>query len=622
MRQSRTRIRGRTGRLLAAVPLLVAAVLLTGCGPKVETVTDVRAGEGTPVEGGTATMALPPAATPNWIFPIGAPGYLATYNSAIQDLLYPPLYTPETAKSGKLTTDSPRNVAEKPRYSDGNRTVTVPLKKHYRWSDGKPVTAGDVAFWFELIRGNKDDWGGYSPKLLPDNVEKLQVLDAHTLRLRLDRAYNPAWFTANQLARFKPLPRHAWSKKGESPKKVFQRLLSHAKQLSKFDSDPLWKTTMGPWRVEKWTTSGSVSLVPNKRYGGPDKPHLDRVVLKPFTTAGSEFNVLRAGGLDYGYIPPSVMAQSEHFKKTGYRIDPWESWGITYIVPNLNNPRTGPLMRQRYVRQALQSLIDQKSISEHVWQGSAEPTLGPVPAALMEDNPLPYDPAKARRLLTSHGWQRGDDGTLRCERPGTGEGKCGKGIAKGRRLALELLSQSGSTETSNTMQAIKSSFSREGVRLDIREQPLNTVLGTTVPCKKSEPVCSQWEMGFFGTQGSWIFPVDPSGEQLFATGAPSNMGNWSDPETDRLIKRTEYGDDPTSMRDYARHLAREVPVLWTPNPAYQVSVIRSDLRGIDQNPTLSLSPQDWYFVKKSGDGKDGRDGKDGNADQHGKGAGR
>ncbi|MDJ1132459.1 peptide ABC transporter substrate-binding protein [Streptomyces iconiensis] len=599
MRQPRTRTGGRTRRASIA-GLLLAALVLTGCGPKVEAVTDLGADEGTPVEGGTATMALPPAATPNWIFPIGAPGYLATHNSAIQNLLYPPLFTPEENKSGKVTMDSPRNVAEKPRFSDGNRTVTITLKKHYRWTDGTPVTADDVRFWFELIRANKNDWGGYSPKLMPDNVKKFELLGKHSFRLHLDRGYNPDWFVASQMESIKPLPRHAWSKKGEDPKKVFKRLLSHAKQLSKFDSDPLWKTTMGPWRVEKWTTSGVVQLVPNKRYAGPDKPHLDRVVLKPFTTAGSEFNVLRSGGLDYGYIPPSVMAQSEHFKKTGYRVEPWDSWGITYIVPNLNNPRTGPLIRQRYLRQALQSLIDQKSVAEHVWHGSAQPTLGPVPAALMDGNPFPYDPAKARRLLTGHGWKRGDDGTLRCAEPGTGEGQCGKGIGKGRRLALELLSQSGSTESSNTMQEIKSSFSRAGVSLQVREQPLNTVLGTTVPCKPEELVCSQWEMGFFGTAGSWIFPADPSGEKIFASGGPSNMGNWSDPETDRLIKRTEYSDDPSALRDYARHLAREVPVLWTPNPAYQVSVIRNDLRGVDQNPTLTLAPQDWYFVKKNG----------------------
>ncbi|MEU9123356.1 peptide ABC transporter substrate-binding protein [Streptomyces sp. NPDC048506] len=580
--------------------LLGASVLvgLVGCTPAGNVVTDLGATGGTPVRGGTATMALPPASTPNWIFPIGAPGYLASYNSAIQDLLFLRLFTPERKGDG-LSMDSPRNLAEAPRYGDRNTTVTITLKKGHQWSDGTPVTTRDVEFWFDLIKHNKREWAGYSPKLMPDDVVAFDVLDDRTFRLRLDRAYNPAWFTANELQDFVALPVHAWNPDNEAPQRAFARLMRHARQFSRFATDPLWKTVDGPWTIEKWSTSGQVSLVPNTRYRGPDKPHLDRVVLKPFTTADSEFNVLRAGGVDYGYLPPSVMAQAATFKERGYRIDPWEGWAITYIVLNYQHPTAGPLLRQAYLRQALQLLIDQKAISRVVWHGSAAPTLGPVPAGLLDEDPYPYDPERAKSLLSGHGWAD-RDGVLRCVRPGRGAHACGAGVREGQELRLSLLSQSGSTETSNTMQVVKSEFGRAGIALDVRQQPLNTVLGTTVPCKRTEPLCAQWQLGFFGTQGSWYFPVDPSGEQIFATNAPSNMGRWSDPETDRLIRDTEYSDDPAAMRDYGRTVARRLPVLWTPNPAYQVSAIRNDLRGVDQNPTLSLTPQNWYFVKKGG----------------------
>ncbi|MGW7491207.1 peptide ABC transporter substrate-binding protein [Streptomyces sp. NPDC054786] len=594
-----TRIRGPLGRAVAAVLLGVFA--LVGCDPTGNVVTDLGATGGTPVDGGTATMALPPAATPNWIFPIGAPGYLATYNSAIQNLLFLPLFAPER-KGDALTMDSPRGLAEPPRYSDRNTTVTITLKKGYEWSDGQPVTTRDVKFWFDLIRHNKQDWAGYSPKLMPDDVKAFETVDDRTFRLRLDRAYNPAWFTANELQDFVALPVHAWNPGHQSPERAFARLMRHARQFSQFATDPLWKTVNGPWRIAQWTTAGQVSLVPNRSYRGPDRPRLDRVVLKPFTTADSEFNVLRAGGIDYGYIPPAVMAQSAKFRERGYRIDPWEGWAVTYIVLNFQHPTAGPLLRQTYLRQALQHLIDQKSISRVIWHGSAAPTLGPVPAGLLDRDPYPYDPLRAKALLAGHGWAD-RDGTLRCTRPGHGPGECGAGIEGGRELRLTLLSQSGSTETSNTMQAVKSEFGKAGIALDVRQQPLNTVLGTTVPCRKTEPLCAQWQLGFFGTQGSWYFPPDPSGEKLFATGAPSNMGNWSDPRTDRLIRATEYSDAPAAMRTYGREVARQLPVLWTPNPAYQVSVIRNDLRGVDQNPTLSLAPQNWYFVKKGGAGR-------------------
>ncbi|WP_245689729.1 peptide ABC transporter substrate-binding protein [Streptomyces chattanoogensis] len=581
---------------MAAV--LFGFLALVGCGPGGNVVTRLGPTGGTPVEGGTVTMALPPAATPNWIFPIGAPGYLAGYNSAIQNLLFLPLYLPEK-KGDALTMDSPRGLAEPPRYSDGNKTVTITLKKGYRWSDGKPVTTRDVKFWFDLIQHNKQEWAGYSPGLMPDDVKKFEITGDRTFRLRLDRAYNPAWFTANELQDVVALPVHAWNPGHEGPKKTFARLMRHARRFSRFATDPLWKTVNGPWTVEKWTTSGQVSLTPNKKYRGPDTPHLDRVILKPFTTADSEFNVLRAGGVDYGYIPPSVMARSAAFKQLGYRIDPWEGWAVTYIVLNYHHPAAGPLLRQSYLRQALQHLIDQKAISRVIWHGSAAPTLGPVPASLLHGEPYPYDPERARTLLAAHGWSE-RDGVLRCVRPGGGAGECGTGVRRGRELRFSLLSQSGSTETANTMQAIKSEFGKAGIALDIRQQPLNTVLGTTVPCKRTEPLCAQWQLGFFGTQGSWYFPPDPSGEKIFATNAPSNMGSWSDRHTDRLIRATEYSDDPTALCDYGREVARRLPVLWTPNPAYQVSVIRNDLRGVDQNPTLTLAPQDWYFVTADG----------------------
>ncbi|MFG2138081.1 peptide ABC transporter substrate-binding protein [Streptomyces sp. NPDC048650] len=594
-----TRIRGPLGRVAAV--LLLGVLTLVGCGPAGNVVTTVGATGGTPVRGGTATMALPPAAVPDWIFPIGAPGYLASYNSAVQNLLFLPLFTPEQ-KGDALTMDSPRGLAEAPRYSDRNTTVSVTLKKGYEWSDGKPVTTRDVKFWFDLIKYNKREWAGYSPKLMPDDVRRFDIVDERTFRLRLDRAYNPKWFTANELQDFVALPAHAWNPGDEGPRRAFARLMRHAKRFSHFATDPLWKTVDGPWRIEKWTTSGLVSLIPNKQYRGPDRPHLDRVVLKPFTTADSEFNVLRAGGVDYGYLPPSVMAQSAKFKEMGYRIDPWEGWAITYIVLNYHHPTAGPLLRHGYLRRAMQHLIDQKAISRVIWHGSAAPTLGPVPAGLLDGDPYPYDPGRARALLAGHGWAD-RDGTLRCVRPGSGPRECGAGVKDGRELRLSLLSQSGSTETSNTMQAIKSDFGRAGITLDVRQQPLNTVLGTTVPCKRAEPACAQWQLGFFGTQGSWYFPPDPSGEKIFTTDAPSNMGSWSDPDTDRLIRATEYSAAPAAMRDYGREVARRLPVLWTPNPAYQVSAIRNDLRGVDQNPTLSLAPQNWYYVRNGGTGK-------------------
>ncbi|MEV0259313.1 peptide ABC transporter substrate-binding protein [Streptomyces sp. NPDC050732] len=604
----------------AAAALLVLAAALAGCTREGGRI-DMGPTGGTPVEGGTATMALPPAATPNWIFPIGAPGYGASYNYGINSLLFTPVYDAvQDEAKGELTTHGPGTLGLEPKYGDGNRTVTVPLREGVEWSDGKPVTARDLEFWFHLVKANKAEWGSYSVGTMPDNVKRFETLDAHTVRLHLTRAYNPDWFTANQLTLLRALPQHAWDAKTDGgrigdwdrtpagAKAVFARLTKHAKSLGSYGSDPLWHTVNGPWKLAGWRDSGQVTIVPNEKYTGPEseRPHLDKVVFKPFTTADSEYNVLRSGGVDYGYIPPSVLAQKEKFQDKGYRVDPWEGWAATYIVYNFNSTHGGPMMDQLYIRQAMQHLVDQKAMSDVIWQGSATPTLGPVPVTPksqylspgMEKNKYPFSVDKARRLLEAHGW-RTKDGTARCVRPGTDHDRCGKGIEKDAPLELTLLSQSGSTETTNMMQELKSSLSKAGIDLTVRQQPLNSVLGNSVPCEAKDPGCD-WDMSFFGTAGSWYYPLNPSGEQLFSTGASANFGNYSDKKADRILRGMQYSPDMKPVHEYGEYLAEQLPVMWMPNPAYQVSVIRNDLRGVEQNPTVTFAPQHWYYVKKKG----------------------
>ncbi|QKW06104.1 peptide ABC transporter substrate-binding protein [Streptomyces sp. NA04227] len=614
----------RPGRRPLLVSLLTALTLsaLGGCLQEGRTIPMAAPTGGVPVKGGTVTMALPPAATPNWILPIGAPGYGASYNAAIQSLLYTPVYDPVPAAKGGLTTHGPSTLGLAPRWSEGNRSVTVPLRKGVRWSDGRPVTARDVEFWFNLVKANKASWGAYSVGVMPDNVTRFETLDAHTVRLHLNRAYNPDWFTANQLTLMRALPQHVWGARRDGgptgdfdrtpagAKAVFARLTEHAKSLGRYGSDPLWRTVNGPWKLAGWRDNGQVTIVPNEKYTGPasERPRLDKVVFKPFTTADSEYNVLRSSGVDYGYIPPSVMAQKDRFEERGYRVDPWEGWAVTYVVHNFNSTRSSALLRQLYIRQAMQHLVDQKAISEVIWRTTATPTLGPVPltprsqylSPAMTRDPYPFSVAAARKLLTEHGWRGVDGGAARCERPGTGRGQCGKGIKKGQQLRFTLLSQSGSTETTNMMQELKSSLSKAGIELTIRQQPLNSVLGNSIPCTAKDPGCD-WDMSFFGTAGSWYYPLNPSGEQLFSTGAAANFGNYSDPEADRLIRAVQFSPDMKAVHAYGEYLARQLPVMWLPNPAYQVSVIRNDLRGIEQNPTVSFAPQHWYYVRKETD---------------------
>ena len=101
------------------------------------------------------------------------------------------------------------------------------------------------------------------------------------------------------------------------------------------------------------------------------------MTFKPFTSSEAELNVLRSGGVDYGYLPALAVSQKKTIENQGYQVKPWNGWAITYIPYNFNNPAMGAVFKQLYVRQAVQMSIDQSTISRVLWHDQAAPGYGP-----------------------------------------------------------------------------------------------------------------------------------------------------------------------------------------------------------------------------------------------------
>ena len=158
---------------------------------------------GTP-HAGTITVAEPPGATPNWIFPVNLGGHNSVYTAfSFQDEMWRPLYW---YANGVAPTETPAmSLASAPVYSNGGRTVTITLKNNYKWSDGLPLTSADALFLSDEARAAVEEdpanWAGYTPNVgLPDQVISVSTPTATTLVLNLNSAVNPLWMTEDELA--------------------------------------------------------------------------------------------------------------------------------------------------------------------------------------------------------------------------------------------------------------------------------------------------------------------------------------------------------------------------------------------------------------------------------------
>ena len=82
------------------------------------------------------------------------PCAFSPFNSAVEGetvgFVYEPLVFVDSLESGKTTPWLASSFA----WSDANKVLTFTIRKGVKWSDGKPMTAADVVFTFNLLKKN------------------------------------------------------------------------------------------------------------------------------------------------------------------------------------------------------------------------------------------------------------------------------------------------------------------------------------------------------------------------------------------------------------------------------------------------------------------------------------
>jgi peptide/nickel transport system substrate-binding protein len=626
---ARMNIWRRKLRLAAIAGVGAVALIAAGCGSSGGNSSN-SSSSGAAVKGGTATVALPAGVTNNWIFPFYAITNASVYNdNQFQWLFYRPLYMFGNNTNTNVTVNYPLSPAGQPVYSNGGKTVVINMKG-WKWSDGETVDARSVIFYLNMAKAEKANWVAYVSGLLPDNVVSYKATGPDQLTMQLNKPYSSLWYTYNQLAELTPMPL-AWdiTSLGAKPgsggcsndtaadgwakcKAVYTFLTAQSKISSTYATSPLWSVVDGPWKLSSFNTDGNVTIAANTKYSGSPKPQLSAVKFVPFTADSAEYTALKTGQLDIGYIPTQDLPQKPTTSSlpatnpvgSSYYLEPFFSYGIQYAQPNFNNPQVGFLVRQLYIRQAMQYAENQPGISKAIWRGYATPVSGPVPtvpsnpfepAAEKENNgqgPYPYNPAKAKSLLTSHGWAM-QGGVMTCQDPS----KCGTGITKGQQLKLTFAYSTGIAAATATWQAIKSEESSVGIDVTLVGQSFDTIIGESAPCAPMGPKCNIQVFAY----GGWAFDgpgFEPTGEPLFATGAGSNSGNYTDPQMDKLITETHTSNSMDVFHQYATYGAQQLPFMWVPAPnPYQIQAVTSKLHNVTFSPMFTLLPEYWYFTK-------------------------
>lgn len=161
----------------------------------------------------------------------------------------------------------------------------------------------------------------------------------------------------------------------------------------------------GPYKLASWKKDEELVLTRNEEYWGPVKGATKTIIYKPIAEAQSRVIALQTGDTDLiSHVPSTDLKR--------FAADP----NFTVLKTTSNGQRkfrfnhAKEIWKDPRVRQAVSYAIDRQSILDNVMGGNGTLSVGPLsPVTWGAPNfgPIPYDPVKAKQLLTEAGYPDG-----------------------------------------------------------------------------------------------------------------------------------------------------------------------------------------------------------------------
>jgi peptide/nickel transport system substrate-binding protein len=570
--------------------------------------------------GGTITFALQPSTAPNWIFPITTAAANSVYNvyTFEWESWRPMFFTPQGSTP---TVDPSLSPVNTPTWSNGGKTMTLTIKP-WKWSDGTTLSSKDLLFTFDevlaAVKASPANWAPFVPGNFPTTITSMSTPNSTTLVVNLKSAVNPTWLEEDILGSQPVMPAHAWAKASANGPtldytnpanalKIFNFLTAASKSLSTYTTNPLWQVVDGPYKLSQYNpTTGAFTMVPNTSYSGPHAGTVSSFSGVPFTSNAAEWNAVRTGSIDVGFVPPEDFPQIPTLKNLNYNYYGLPDYGLTFAAYNFQD-HTGnfnAVVKQLYFRQAMQHLEDQAGQIKAVYSGDADPAYGPIPAfpkspflpSNAATNPYPFSVDQAMSLLKANGWNVTPNGTDTCAKPGTGSGECGAGIPAGTKLAFNLIYNTTSP-TPSLVEDLASNAKAAGIEIALSGSNFDFMIqnynDAASPANENK-----WAMEDFGGETDSTYPTTFG---FLNTGGSGQIGNYSDPQADALINASVTSTNPAAVTAEASFFTTQVPVLFQPVRdrvwIWKTSISASDPTAFENLTQFAATPEFWYTTK-------------------------
>jgi len=426
-------------------------------------------------------------------------------------------------KSGKTTPWLAKSYA----WSNGNKTLTFTIRDGVKWSDGKPFSAADVVYTFNLLKKNpaldlNANW----------SVLKSVTQNGNKVVFNFKTAAVPYFY---YIADQTPI--------------VAQHIWTSIKNPTTYkDTKPVGT---GPFTMSSCSPQ-VIKYKKNPSYWQSGKPTIDTVYYPAFTSNDPANQQLASGKAQWGsqFIPNINAYYLKKSPDNHYWFPP-----VVNVAVYIN--QTDPILKNLPVRQAMAYAIDRNKVSEIGEYGYEPPSnqtgiVTPTFSDWLDQGlakKVDYNPAKAEQILQQAGYKK-VGGVYQ--------------TPDGKPLSFTMINIGGYSDWVASAQLVQEQLKAVGIKV----VPQNLSSQTY----DNDVYTGHYQLAYDGNQTAGPTPYYELRSLLYSRGsapigktAGSDWERYSNPQVDQLIEQYAATSDSATQHKIVKQLeaamVNDIPVI-------------------------------------------------------------
>lgn len=265
-------------------------------------------------------------------------------------------------------------------------TYVFKLREGVKFHNGKPFTADDVLWTFDRLLGKFPDLQSTQASRFQGMIESVEKIDDYQVKFTLKV----------------PSPDFLIMMAGDKYMCIMQK---DAELEAGQEYGQTVVVGTGPFKFKEWVKGDHLTLVRNEDYWG-EPAYVDEIVYKAIPEESTRMAALAAGEIDV-LLAPALKDVPKYEDNPDFVVLTADGGNLKRMVFNTTRE---PFTDKR-VRQALYYAINREEIVDAIYFGYASVGQGILPPWNPANDPdqtyYPYDPDKARQLLSEAGYGDG-----------------------------------------------------------------------------------------------------------------------------------------------------------------------------------------------------------------------